>query len=171
MLAQAQVSIAMGGGAALARTQADFVLLPENLEHLRDGLQLARRCSLAVVRQNLVWSFAYNFIACHWRCSASSRRGWPASACRAVPRWLFSTHCGCSAGRSDGESVPAHSLVGGAGFVIGIAFWWSVRSGQSTTWKVRPTEFSWMTTEVRPAPPDTPTAKPDAASQQPRSDD
>ena len=62
VLAQAQVSIAMGGGAALARTQADFVLLSENLEHLRDGLQLARR-SLAVVRQNLVWSFAYNFIA------------------------------------------------------------------------------------------------------------
>ena len=62
VLAQAQVSIAMGGGAALARTQADFVLLSENLEHLRDGLQLARR-SLAVVRQNLVWSFAYNFVA------------------------------------------------------------------------------------------------------------
>ena len=60
VLAQAQVSIAMGGGAALARTQADFVLLSENLEHLRDGLQLARR-SLAVVRQNLVWSFALQF--------------------------------------------------------------------------------------------------------------
>ena len=62
VLAQAHVSIAMGGGAALARTQADFLLLSENLEHLRDGLQVARR-TLAVIRQNLVWSFVYNFVA------------------------------------------------------------------------------------------------------------
>ncbi|MFM8426233.1 MAG: heavy metal translocating P-type ATPase, partial [Chloroflexota bacterium] len=33
VLAQAQVSIAMGGGAQLARTQSDFVLLSENLDH------------------------------------------------------------------------------------------------------------------------------------------
>lgn len=62
VLAQAQVSIAMGGGAALARAQADFVLLSENLDHLRVGLRIGRR-ALRVIRQNLVWSFAYNFIA------------------------------------------------------------------------------------------------------------
>jgi P-type Cu2+ transporter len=62
VLAQAQVSIAMGGGAALARTQADFVLLSESLDPLRSGLMIARR-SLRVIRQNLVWSFAYNFVA------------------------------------------------------------------------------------------------------------
>ncbi len=62
VLAQAHVSIAMGGGAALARTQADFVLLSENLEHLCQGLKLARR-SLRVIRQNLIWSFVYNFVA------------------------------------------------------------------------------------------------------------
>jgi Cu2+-exporting ATPase len=62
VLAQAHVSIAMGGGAALARTQADFVLLSENLEHLCQGLNLARR-SLSVIRQNLIWSFVYNFVA------------------------------------------------------------------------------------------------------------
>jgi Cu2+-exporting ATPase len=41
VLAQAQVSVAMGGGAQLARTQSDFVLLSENLDHLRWGLSAA----------------------------------------------------------------------------------------------------------------------------------
>lgn len=62
VLAQAQVSIAMGGGAQLARTQSDFVLLSENLDHLRHGLRRARR-TLLIIRQNLWWSFAYNFVA------------------------------------------------------------------------------------------------------------
>lgn len=62
VLAQAQVSVAMGGGAQLARTQSDFVLLSENLNHLRYGLRRARR-TLQVIRQNLWWSFAYNFVA------------------------------------------------------------------------------------------------------------
>lgn len=62
VLAQAQVSVAMGGGAQLARTQSDFVLLSENLDHLRHGLRRAQR-SLSIIRQNLWWSFAYNFVA------------------------------------------------------------------------------------------------------------
>jgi len=62
VLAQAQVSVAMGGGSQLARTQADLVLLSENLDHLRRGVAVARR-SLRVIRQNLLWSFAYNFVA------------------------------------------------------------------------------------------------------------
>ena len=62
VLARAQVSVAMGGGSQLARTQADLVLLSENLEHLARGYRLAR-FSLRVIRQNLLWSFAYNFVA------------------------------------------------------------------------------------------------------------
>ena len=62
VLAQAQVSVAMGGGSQLARTQSDFVLLSENLDHLRHGLRRAVK-TLQVIRQNLWWSFAYNFIA------------------------------------------------------------------------------------------------------------
>ena len=62
VLAQAQVSIAMGGGSQLARTQADLILLSENLDHLRRGFFVARR-SLRVIRQNLAWSFVYNFVA------------------------------------------------------------------------------------------------------------
>jgi Cu2+-exporting ATPase len=62
VLAQAQVSVAMGGGAQLARTQSDFVLLSENLDHLRHGLRRAGK-TLQVIRQNLWWSFAYNLVA------------------------------------------------------------------------------------------------------------
>jgi Cu2+-exporting ATPase len=62
VLAQAQVSVAMGGGSQLARAQADLVLLSENLDHLRCGVVVARR-ALRVIRQNLLWSFAYNFVA------------------------------------------------------------------------------------------------------------
>jgi P-type Cu2+ transporter len=62
VLAQAQVSIAMGGGAQLARTQSDFVLLSENLGHLHKGLGRSG-FALQVIRQNLWWSFAYNVVA------------------------------------------------------------------------------------------------------------
>jgi len=62
VLAQAQVSIAMGGGADLARANADVVLLGSDLQALPQGLVLARR-TLRIVRQNLVWAFAYNFLA------------------------------------------------------------------------------------------------------------
>ena len=62
VLAQAQVSIAMGGGADLARANADVVLLGNDLQALPEGLALARR-TVRVVKQNLVWAFAYNFLA------------------------------------------------------------------------------------------------------------
>ena len=62
VLAQAQVSVAMGGGSQLARTQADLVLLSENLDHLCQGFLVARR-SMRIIRQNLAWSFVYNFVA------------------------------------------------------------------------------------------------------------
>jgi Cu2+-exporting ATPase len=62
VLARAQVSIAMGGGADLARAQADIVLLGNQLSALASGLQLAKT-TLRIVRQNLAWSFAYNLTA------------------------------------------------------------------------------------------------------------
>ncbi|MFN3986424.1 MAG: heavy metal translocating P-type ATPase [Rhodocyclaceae bacterium] len=60
VLAQAQVSVAMGGGTELARNQADVVLLSENLSDLSRGIGLSRQ-TLRVIRQNLWWSFTYNF--------------------------------------------------------------------------------------------------------------
>ena len=62
VLAQAQVSIAMGGGTDLARQQADIVLMGEDLAQLARGIRLARQ-TLRIVRQNLAWAFAYNLLA------------------------------------------------------------------------------------------------------------
>ncbi|MDD5247827.1 MAG: heavy metal translocating P-type ATPase [Rhodocyclaceae bacterium] len=62
VLAQAHVSVAMGGGTDLARSQADVVLLADDLRQLAAGVVLARR-TLRTIRQNLAWAFAYNLLA------------------------------------------------------------------------------------------------------------
>jgi Cu2+-exporting ATPase len=62
VLAQAHVSIAMGEGTELARTQADVVLLGGKLMALVNGVLLARH-TFRIIRQNLTWAFGYNVIA------------------------------------------------------------------------------------------------------------
>ncbi|MCX8087132.1 MAG: heavy metal translocating P-type ATPase [Rhodocyclaceae bacterium] len=62
VLAQAHVSVAMGGGTDLARSQADVVLLADDLRQLAEGVAIARR-TLAIVKQNLTWAFIYNVTA------------------------------------------------------------------------------------------------------------
>ncbi|HEX8963833.1 MAG TPA: heavy metal translocating P-type ATPase [Rhodocyclaceae bacterium] len=62
VLAQAHVSVAMGGGTDLARSQSDVVLLADNLRQLAAGVILSRR-TLRIIRQNLAWAFAYNLLA------------------------------------------------------------------------------------------------------------
>ena len=59
VLAQADLSIAMGEGALVARTQADGVLISNRLGDLVRARALARR-ALRVVRQNLWWAAIYN---------------------------------------------------------------------------------------------------------------
>jgi Cu2+-exporting ATPase len=62
VLAQAHVSVAMGAGTDLARSQADVVLLSNDPAHLVAGIAIARR-TLAIMRQNLAWAFVYNVVA------------------------------------------------------------------------------------------------------------
>jgi len=62
VLAQAQVSAALGGGTQLAQLSSDIVLMSERLEPLLIGVDTARRLS-RIVRQNLAWAIAYNAIA------------------------------------------------------------------------------------------------------------
>ncbi len=62
VLARASVSIAIGGAADVAAASADMILLAPRLDALRTGLDVAGR-TLTVVRQNLGWAVAYNFIA------------------------------------------------------------------------------------------------------------
>lgn len=62
VLAQAHVSIAMGEGTALARNQADVVLLGRGFGPLGAAHRLSRGC-MRIVRQNLAWALFYNLVA------------------------------------------------------------------------------------------------------------
>ncbi len=59
VLAQADVSFAMGQGALVARTHADAVIVSDRLGDIAAARTMARRC-LRVVRQNLAWAALYN---------------------------------------------------------------------------------------------------------------
>ena len=62
LLAQAQVSIAIGSGAPLAQAGADAVLIHGGVTEIAASIDLACR-TRSVMRQNLGWAFAYNVIA------------------------------------------------------------------------------------------------------------
>jgi Cu2+-exporting ATPase len=62
VLRAANVSFAMGGGAALAQTHADCVLLSGRLSSLCDVAHTAAR-TLLIIKQNLAWAMLYNALA------------------------------------------------------------------------------------------------------------
>ncbi|MES2016908.1 MAG: heavy metal translocating P-type ATPase [Pseudomonadota bacterium] len=62
VLSAADVSFAMGSGAALAQLNADAVLLSNRLASLAEAASTADR-TLDVIRQNLIWAALYNAIA------------------------------------------------------------------------------------------------------------
>jgi copper/silver-translocating P-type ATPase len=60
-LAQADLGIALGSGADIAMQAAPLVLMKNSLAGVVDTLDLSRR-TFRIVRQNLVWAFAYNSV-------------------------------------------------------------------------------------------------------------
>ena len=62
VLRAADVSFAMGSGAALAQSHADAVLLSASLSSLIDAAEAATAC-MKVIRQNLAWATFYNLVA------------------------------------------------------------------------------------------------------------
>ncbi|QQX83103.1 heavy metal translocating P-type ATPase [Cupriavidus necator] len=62
VLAQAQVSIAIGSGAPLAQAGADAVLTHGGVGEIATALAVSRQ-TRRVVRQNLGWAFFYNVVA------------------------------------------------------------------------------------------------------------
>ena len=61
VLAQADMSVAIGGGARIAQLRADAVLVSKDLRDLPRAIGHARR-TLRIVRQNIAWAFIYNFL-------------------------------------------------------------------------------------------------------------
>ncbi|MEW6132915.1 MAG: heavy metal translocating P-type ATPase, partial [Pseudomonadota bacterium] len=62
VLAQAQVSIAMGEGTDIAQAAADMVMLGGRLTALADGVAIARK-TRRIIHENLAWALSYNLIA------------------------------------------------------------------------------------------------------------
>ncbi len=61
-LAQSDLGIAMGAGTDVAIEASDLTLVRGDLRAVSDAIRLARR-TLAVIRGNLFWAFAYNVAA------------------------------------------------------------------------------------------------------------
>ncbi len=62
VLAGAQVSIAMGTGAQIARANADFVLLKNQLPIIVKAIDVSRK-TVRIIKQNMIWAVAYNLFA------------------------------------------------------------------------------------------------------------
>jgi Cu2+-exporting ATPase len=62
VLAQANVSVALGTGAEIAQTRADAVLLSGDPAALAEAFDLAR-ATMRVIHQNLAWAAVYNLAA------------------------------------------------------------------------------------------------------------
>ncbi len=62
VLAGADVSLAMGEGAALAQRAADFVVTADSLSRVPQAIGIARRTQ-RIIRQNLAWAALYNVVA------------------------------------------------------------------------------------------------------------
>jgi Cu2+-exporting ATPase len=59
VIAQADVSIALASGSQLAQARADFIVLRPRLDDVGHAFDLARK-GMRIVRENLLWAFAYN---------------------------------------------------------------------------------------------------------------
>ena len=60
-LAQADIGMAMGGGAAIATEAAEIVLMRSDLTAVTQAIALSRR-TMRTMKQNLFWAFVYNVI-------------------------------------------------------------------------------------------------------------
>ncbi|QSX31841.1 cadmium-translocating P-type ATPase [Shewanella cyperi] len=61
VLAAAHVSVAMGSGTALAKNNADLILLGDHLHRFTQAVAIAKR-TRRIIRQNLAWALGYNLL-------------------------------------------------------------------------------------------------------------
>lgn len=67
-LAEADVGLAMGGGAGIAAEGAGAILLRDDLRAIPAFLEISRK-TIWAIRQNLAWAFSYNLVAIPLACA------------------------------------------------------------------------------------------------------
>ena len=60
-LAQADLSIAMGGGSDIAMDVAQMTIISSDLRNLPEAIRLSKQ-TVRTIRQNLFWAFIYNLV-------------------------------------------------------------------------------------------------------------
>jgi Cu2+-exporting ATPase len=75
VLAQANVSVALGAAVPLAQAQSDFVM-PEGQIHMLPNMLEQAKKTMRIIKQNLWWAVLYNAI-----CVPMALTGW-------LPAWL-----------------------------------------------------------------------------------
>ena len=146
VLAQAQLSIAMGSGTDLARSTADAVLLGDDLLALTGGLRMARKTMPRGEAESVLGVYLQHH-------GDSAGYVWPGDALDGRHRHVGKlaaggAQCLAPAGRACAGGAPgvgpAHGdMMDGMDilyllvplsvvlvFVIGVVFWWSLKSGQ-----------------------------------------
>jgi cbb3-type cytochrome oxidase maturation protein len=133
VLARADVSLAMGQGALVARSQADAVITSNDLRDLVHARRTAQR-AVRIVRQNMVWAAVYNAT-----CIPLALVGWlpPWAAglgMAASSLWSSATPCvpraeaeACAAMESLYLLIPLSALLV---LLIIAVFGWAVHRGQ-----------------------------------------
>ncbi|WP_298774247.1 heavy metal translocating P-type ATPase [uncultured Shewanella sp.] len=61
VLAGANMSIAMGSGAAITKSSADLILLGDHLSRFNDAIKVAKKTK-TIIQQNLLWALGYNVL-------------------------------------------------------------------------------------------------------------
>ncbi|MCL1125984.1 heavy metal translocating P-type ATPase [Shewanella surugensis] len=61
VLAGANLSVAMGSGAAITKNSADLILLGDHLSRFSDAILVAKKTK-AIIQQNLFWAIGYNVL-------------------------------------------------------------------------------------------------------------
>lgn len=115
VLARADVSFALGHGAPLTQTRADFVVQSGRLTDVAFVLEQAR-ATLRVVRQNLVWAAGYNAVSVPlalvgWMPPWAAGLGMAASSLLVIGNAMRLSRGGADAARAAITPPPAPSTV------------------------------------------------------------